>query len=126
MIVILFLLQAYEGELSRLRVENKTVKDQLQRALKELRAYQVKYPSPYVPTPTGDDEGNLWTISPEAVNPLMEAYDTSMLLVVCICICFTYNYFVRCRNFGVRRYSETTNPQDREFQRASKSYHFYC
>ena len=69
--------EAFEGELSRLRTENKTLRDQLNRSLKELKAYQVKYPSPYVPTPQEDDEGNLWTISPEAVNPLMEAYDTS-------------------------------------------------
>jgi phage-related minor tail protein len=69
--------EAYEGELTRLRNENKTLHDQLNRSLKELRSYQVKYPSPYIPSPQEDEDGNLWTIAPEAVNPLMEAYDTS-------------------------------------------------
>ena len=73
--------EAYEGELSRLRNENKTLRDQLNRSLKELKAYQVKYPSPYVPKLQEDDEGNLWSIAPEAVNPLMEAYDTRKAIV---------------------------------------------
>ncbi len=69
--------EAYEGELTRLRNENKSIRDQLNRSLKELHAYQVKYPSPYTPKPQEDEEGNLWTIAPEALNPLIEAYDTS-------------------------------------------------
>jgi predicted RNase H-like nuclease (RuvC/YqgF family) len=70
--------EAYEGELSKLRTENKTLRDQLNRTLKELKSYQIKYPSPYVPHSVEDEEGN-WPMVPEAVNPLMEAYDTSNL-----------------------------------------------
>jgi hypothetical protein len=54
------------------------LKDQLQRSLKELRAYQIKYPSPYVPNAASEDEANMWSAAPEAVNPLLEAYDTRM------------------------------------------------
>jgi hypothetical protein len=72
-------LKVFEAELTRLRSENSSLKDQLQRSLRELRAYQVKYPSPYIPdrTEEEDNEGGLWTIAPDVINPLLEAYDTS-------------------------------------------------
>lgn len=70
--------QVYEAELSRLRNENKTIRDQLQRALKELRAYQVKYPSPFAASQadTDDAEAALWSAAPAMMTPLLEAYDT--------------------------------------------------
>ena len=57
--------------------ENASLKDHLQRALTELRGYQLKYPSvlnkgeamPIVDLPP-------WTTADEIVNPLFEAYDT--------------------------------------------------
>lgn len=64
--------------MSKVRHENASLKDQLQRALRELRAYQVKYPSPYVAEAAADaddPEGALWTMTPNVVNPLLEAYD---------------------------------------------------
>lgn len=70
--------QIYEAEMSKVRHENASLKDQLQRALRELRAYQVKYPSPYVAevaADADDPEGALWTMTPNVVNPLLEAYD---------------------------------------------------
>ena len=41
--------QVFEGELVRLRRENAALRDQLQRALKELKFYQHRYPSAYAP-----------------------------------------------------------------------------
>lgn len=71
----------FESETTRLRRENGILKDQLQRSLKELKAYQEKYPSAYVSTSTGDDAGGSgelppWTSSPDIMAPLFEAYDT--------------------------------------------------
>eukprot|EP01033_Poteriospumella_lacustris_P008562 gene8562-6161_t len=74
--------QVYEAEMSKVRHENGSLKDQLQRALRELRAYQVKYPSPYVAEAAADaddPEGALWTMTPNVVNPLLEAYDVRIL-----------------------------------------------
>jgi hypothetical protein len=67
----------FESETTRLRRENGILKDQLQRSLKELKAYQEKYPSAYVTTPSGEG-GELppWTSSPDIMAPLFEAYDT--------------------------------------------------
>jgi myosin protein heavy chain len=67
--------KAYEGELSRVRRENASIKDQLQRSLRELKAYQIKYPSAYAPS--GED-GELpsWATSPEIMTPLLQAYDS--------------------------------------------------
>ncbi len=73
-----FPLQVYEAEISKVRHENASLKDQLQRALRELRVYQVKYPSPYIAEAAADPddpEGALWTMTPNVVNPLLEAYD---------------------------------------------------
>ena len=39
--------QVYESEISHLNRENEALKDQLNRALKELKEYQIKYPSAY-------------------------------------------------------------------------------
>lgn len=39
--------QVYENEISHLNRENDALKDQLNRALKELKEYQIKYPSAY-------------------------------------------------------------------------------
>ena len=67
--------RAYEGELSRIRRENSSLKDQLQRSLRELKAYQIKYPSAYT---SSDNEADLppWTTSPEIMTPLLQAYDS--------------------------------------------------
>lgn len=69
--------QVFEGELVRLRRENVALKDQLQRALRELKFYQHRYPSAYAPGNRGDDEElPPWKTSPELMTPLLEAYDT--------------------------------------------------
>ena len=65
----------YEGELSRLRRENVSLRDQVQRALKELKAYQTKYPSPYAIS-DDDDNSPPWASSPEVMTPLFIAYDS--------------------------------------------------
>jgi hypothetical protein len=70
---------AFEGELGRLRRENSTLKEQLQRSLKELRAYQTKYPSAYINVPKNEGEHDQlppWASSPDIMKPLFEAYDT--------------------------------------------------
>lgn len=70
---------AFEGELGRLRRENSTLKDQLQRSLKELKAYQAKYPSAYInvgPSEGDYDQLPSWASSPDIMKPLFEAYDT--------------------------------------------------
>ena len=69
--------EVFENEIDRLRKENTSMRDHLQRALKELRLYQLKYPSAYITIDNNDDE-NLppWTTSPDVVTPLFEAYDT--------------------------------------------------
>ena len=67
----------FETELSRVTRENASLKDHLQRALTELRGYQLKYPSvlskgeamPMEDLPP-------WTTADEIVNPLFDAYDT--------------------------------------------------
>ena len=70
--------QIYEGEIVQLKKENASLKDQLQRSLKELRAYQVKFPSAYVSVADEvDGEFPQWSISPESMGPLIQAYDTS-------------------------------------------------
>ena len=68
-----------EGEMARLRHENKTLRDQLGRALKELKAYQIKYPSPYVPTVQDEEELNAWAAAPTIMSPLFDAYDSRIL-----------------------------------------------
>lgn len=50
--------QVFEGELVRLRRENGALRDQLQRALKELKFYQHRYPSAYAPGNRGDEVCN--------------------------------------------------------------------
>ena len=70
---------AFEGELGRLRRENSTLKDQLQRSLKELKGYQTKYPSAYINVASSDGEHDqlpAWASSPDIMKPLFEAYDT--------------------------------------------------
>lgn len=59
--------------------DNSSLKDQLQRSLRELRAYQVKYPSPYAAQLGAENEepdASLWSLNAHAINPLLEAYDT--------------------------------------------------
>ena len=70
--------QIYEGEIAHLTRENAALKDQLQRSLRELREYQVKYPSAYMTLPDdNDDDGDpIWSISAEAMTPLIAAYDS--------------------------------------------------
>lgn len=48
--------QVYESEIAHLARENASIKDQLHRSLKELKAYQVKFPSAYVSV-AEDEEG---------------------------------------------------------------------
>ena len=68
----------YEGELSRLRRENSSLKDNLQRCLKELKAYQLKYPSAFVPVhPLSGDDLPPWITAADINSPLFEAYDAS-------------------------------------------------
>lgn len=68
---------SFEGESTRLRRENGILKDQLQRALKELKAYQAKYPSAYISVPQSDgDELPPWASSPDIMSPLFEVYDS--------------------------------------------------
>jgi chromosome segregation ATPase len=68
--------QVYEGELVRLRRENESFRDQLQRTLVELKAYQLKFPTVHVtPDPTESENLPPWITSPEATSPLLKAYD---------------------------------------------------
>eukprot|EP01039_Chlorochromonas_danica_P007806 gene7806-8617_t len=67
-------------ELTKLRTENKALRDQLQRAMRELHYYQVKYPSPYQPEKKDHEEdASVWSAKPEAVTPLLDAYDSHIL-----------------------------------------------
>lgn len=68
--------EVYENEIDRLRKENTSMRDHLQRALKELRLYQLKYPSAYVSIDNDDENLPPWSTSPDVVTPLFEAYDT--------------------------------------------------
>ena len=53
------------------------MKDHLQRALTELRGYQLKYPSVLSKGEAMPmDDLPPWTTADEIVNPLFEAYDT--------------------------------------------------
>lgn len=76
--------RAVEGEMFRLKRENGSLKDQLQRALRELKAYQLKYPSAYVPPAEGDDDLPPWTASPEITTPLFIAYDARKYEKICL------------------------------------------
>jgi len=70
--------QVYEGEIAHLKRENSTLKDQLIRSLKELKGYQIKYPSAYISIDDDEDsEFPQWSISPESMGPLIHAYDIS-------------------------------------------------
>ena len=70
----------------RVKGENDALRDQLKRALTELKVYQIKYPSPYQSSdyPAAMDEpehsiageGSM-TISYSYAAPLFEAYDIS-------------------------------------------------
>lgn len=69
----------FEGELTRLRRENGCIKDSLTRALRELKAYQLKYPSAYISVQYNEGDGADmpgWTTAPEIITPLFEAYDS--------------------------------------------------
>jgi hypothetical protein len=70
--------KVFEGELVRVNRENASLKDQLQRSLTELRAFQLKYPSVYGKGETLLNDSNLppWTTSEEIMSPLFDAYDT--------------------------------------------------
>jgi chromosome segregation ATPase len=68
--------KVFEGELSRLGRENVSLKDHLQRALTELRAYQIKYPPALIKSDSlAAEELPPWTTSEDIINPLFEAYD---------------------------------------------------
>lgn len=66
--------------MAKLRSENSNLTDQLQRSLKELRHFQLKFPNAYsgVARSAAEDNENAeqWTSSPEIMSPLLEAYDT--------------------------------------------------
>lgn len=65
-----------ENDISRLRNENRALRDQVQRAMKELHFYQVKYPSAYQAEHRDEDvDSSLWAAKPEIMVPLLEAYD---------------------------------------------------
>lgn len=75
---LLIYFQIYEGEMAKLKRENDLLKNQLQRSLKELKAYQLKYPSPQLIDNDNDDDEGLspWVTMPESMSPLLEAYDS--------------------------------------------------
>jgi hypothetical protein len=63
--------------LTRLRRENISLRDQLQRSLRELKAYQVKYPS-FVKSKEGlenEESSPVWPYNPDIMTPLLAAYD---------------------------------------------------
>ena len=69
-----------EGEIIRLKRECSWTQDQLQRVLKELKFYQVKYPTPFmnaVSDETSDENLPVWISSPELLGPLITSYDAS-------------------------------------------------
>ena len=77
--------QVYEKELDQLKRENFYLKDQLNRSLKELKSYQIKYPSAYISLEEDEDaEFPQWSVSPESMGPLINAYDTSKQLIYII------------------------------------------
>jgi hypothetical protein len=77
-------IQVYEGEVSRMQGENKSLKDHLQRSLRELKAYQMRYPSPFSSQEVKEDEPH-WSASPEIMTPLFDAYDTRKAPVYALC-----------------------------------------
>lgn len=69
----------YESEISKVRKENVSLRDQLQRALKEIKIYQIKYPNQLNSSDNYNvqvDELPPWTTTSEIVTPIFEAYDT--------------------------------------------------
>ena len=68
--------QIYDIELQKLRRENVSLRDQLQRSLKELKYYQLKYPSAYFSDTNDQMDLAPWITSPDLVHPLLEAYDS--------------------------------------------------
>ena len=72
--------QAYESELVRLRKENNTLKDALVRSNRELKTFQLKYPSQFSAAQASHDDSFLlpqWSAAPDVLIPLFEAYDSS-------------------------------------------------
>lgn len=70
-------IQVYEGELNRLRRDNKFLNDHTQRCLRELKAYRLKYPGTNVDL--GQREGDTlppWVTNAEINTPLFDAYDS--------------------------------------------------
>lgn len=52
--------------------------DQLQRALSELKAYQVKYPPIFTNDPQPiDGNGPVWETASDVMSPLLRSYDAS-------------------------------------------------
>ena len=72
-----------DDEATSLRQEVKSLRDQLQRSLLELKAYQTKYPSAYIHDIKLDESLPPWITSSEIMTPLLVAYDSSK---TCICI----------------------------------------
>lgn len=70
--------QVYEGEYAKLRRENASLRDQLQRALRELKAYQVQYPSVHMGHLSDYHDLPPWATAPEVMTPLLEAYDAKI------------------------------------------------
>ncbi len=71
-------MQTFDSETNKLKSENNALRDQLNRALKELKSFQIKYPSPYAnqQDSSRDDETPKLSASPEITSALFEAYDT--------------------------------------------------
>lgn len=70
--------EVYEGELFRLRKDNESLKDVLNRALKELKAYQVRFPSAYagiVSDAESEEFSHPMFAGSDAVIPLLHTYD---------------------------------------------------
>mmetsp|Transcript_21841 Transcript_21841/g.40736 ORF Transcript_21841/g.40736 Transcript_21841/m.40736 type:complete len:781 (+) Transcript_21841:66-2408(+) len=71
--------QVYEGELGRVRRENASLRDQLQRTLRELKAFQLKYPDDLMHRQEDDEDLPPWATSAEKMTPLLLNYDSRVL-----------------------------------------------
>lgn len=63
--------------MARVRRENASLRDQLQRTLKELRSFQVKYPSEHLQNEGDSDDLPPWVTSSDVMTPLLRSYDAS-------------------------------------------------
>ena len=73
-LIVICVTQPNDNELSKLKAENMSLYDQVQRLQNELHFYQVKYPSPHSMDIDGQGEQS-WPAAAEIVTPLLLAYD---------------------------------------------------